>query len=169
MKKNILYFHSVSQGQVPLLWVSSQIVSVNSFSICHIHIQWILSTFLDILLVRIAKKEELKQLPKKSCVLISQLSRHLSHKLGSPAGEAVRAPEAVQGNGAASYGVSRVYSYKKISNPCDVCNWYWSEYMCYLGKDGVSKTDEFSEKFQKKKGGGHFQSKNLYCRFWTFK
>ena len=34
------------------------------------------------------------------------------------------------------------------------------------GKDGVSKTDEFSEKFQKG-GGGHFQSKNLCCRFWT--
>ena len=29
-----------------------------------------------------------------------------------------------------------------------------------------SKTDEFSEKFQ---GGGHFQSKNLCCKIWTFK
>ena len=32
-----------------------------------------------------------------------------------------------------------------------------------LGKDGISKSDEFLEKFQK--GGGHFQSKNLCCRF----
>ena len=30
-----------------------------------------------------------------------------------------------------------------------------------------SKTDESSEKFQK--GGGHFQSKNLCCKIWTFK
>ena len=30
----------------------------------------------------------------------------------------------------------------------------------------VSKTDEFLEKFQG--GGGHFQSKNFYCRFLTF-
>ena len=37
-----------------------------------------------------------------------------------------------------------------------------------LGKDGYTKTDEFLEKFQTG-GGGHFQSKNLYCRFWTFK
>ena len=29
-----------------------------------------------------------------------------------------------------------------------------------------SKTDEFSKKFQ---GGGHFQSKNLCCKIWTFK
>ena len=33
-----------------------------------------------------------------------------------------------------------------------------------LGTPTPSKTDEFSEKFQG--GGGHFQSKNLYCRFW---
>ena len=33
-----------------------------------------------------------------------------------------------------------------------------------LGKGGVSKSDEFLEKFQKG-GGGHFQSKNLCCRF----
>ena len=30
-----------------------------------------------------------------------------------------------------------------------------------------SKTDEFSEKFQGR--GGHFQSKNLCCKIWTFK
>ena len=35
-----------------------------------------------------------------------------------------------------------------------------------LGKGGATKSDEFSEKFQR--AGGHFQSKNLYCRFWTF-
>ena len=29
-----------------------------------------------------------------------------------------------------------------------------------LGKDPATKSDEFLE------GGGHFQSKNLYCRFW---
>ena len=33
-----------------------------------------------------------------------------------------------------------------------------------LGKGGISKSDEFLEKFQKG-GGGHFQSKNLCCRF----
>ena len=33
----------------------------------------------------------------------------------------------------------------------------------FLGKDGISKSDEFLEKFQK--GGGHFQSKNLCGRF----
>ena len=33
-----------------------------------------------------------------------------------------------------------------------------------LGKGGYTKTDEFLEKFQKG-GGGHFQSKNLCCRF----
>ena len=87
---------------------------VDSFSICQS-----ISTFLDALFVQIAKKEELKELPKKSGILISQLSRHLkiSHKVGSPAGEAVRAPEAVQGNGAASYGVNGVYSHKKNQQP----------------------------------------------------
>ena len=40
-------------------------------------------------------------------------------------------------------------------------NWRRRNYRYYpLGKDAVSKTDEFSEKF-------HFQSKNLCCRFWT--
>ena len=34
----------------------------------------------------------------------------------------------------------------------------------HLGKGGISKSDEFLEKFQKG-GGGHFQSKNLCCRF----
>ena len=38
--------------------------------------------------------------------------------------------------------------------------------ICDFGKGGATKLDEFSEKFQR--GGGHFQSKNLYCRFWTF-
>ena len=33
-----------------------------------------------------------------------------------------------------------------------------------LGKPSNSKTDEFSEKFRRG-GGGHFQSKNLYCWF----
>ena len=37
----------------------------------------------------------------------------------------------------------------------------------FLGKPRTSKTDELSEKFRK--GGGHFQSKNLYCKIWTFK
>ena len=36
-----------------------------------------------------------------------------------------------------------------------------------LGMGKVNRSDEFSEKFQK--GGGHFQSKNLYCKIWTFK
>ena len=32
------------------------------------------------------------------------------------------------------------------------------------------KTDQFSKKERKGKGGGvNFQSKSLYCRFWTFK
>ena len=38
----------------------------------------------------------------------------------------------------------------------------------FLGKDGSTKSEEFSEKFQKG-GGAHFQTKNLCCRFWTFK
>ena len=33
-----------------------------------------------------------------------------------------------------------------------------------LGKGPATKSDEFSEKCQR--GGVHFQSKNLYCRFW---
>ena len=37
-----------------------------------------------------------------------------------------------------------------------------------LGMPTSPKTDEFSEKFQKG-GGGHFQSKNLCCKIWTFK
>ena len=37
----------------------------------------------------------------------------------------------------------------------------------FLGKDGISKSDEFLEKFQKGGGGGHFQSKNLCCRFFA--
>ena len=37
-----------------------------------------------------------------------------------------------------------------------------------LGMPYITKTDEFSEKLR---GGGgvHFQSKNLYCKIWTFK
>ena len=35
----------------------------------------------------------------------------------------------------------------------------------FFGTDGDTKFDEFSELFQR--GGGHFHSKNLYCRFWT--
>ena len=38
---------------------------------------------------------------------------------------------------------------------------------CLLGKHPLSKTDEFSEKFRRG-GGGHFRSKNLYCKIWTF-
>ena len=35
-----------------------------------------------------------------------------------------------------------------------------------LGEDGYyTKSDEFSEKFQGGRGV-HFQSQNLYCRFW---
>ena len=34
----------------------------------------------------------------------------------------------------------------------------------------ITKSDEFSEKFRRGgEGGGHFQSKNLYCKIWTFK
>ena len=36
-----------------------------------------------------------------------------------------------------------------------------------LGMPTSSKTDEFSEKFQR--WGGHIQSKNLCCKIWTFK
>ena len=36
-----------------------------------------------------------------------------------------------------------------------------------IGTAGVTKTDEFSEKFERE--GGHFQSNNLCCIFWTFK
>ena len=56
--------------------------------------------------------------------------------------------------------------------------WYWKMFLIsqiskftwemhmirnFLGKGGATKSDEFSEKLQG--GGGHFQSKNLYCRF----
>ena len=40
-----------------------------------------------------------------------------------------------------------------------------SDLVTQLGTDGGTKLDEFSEKFQ---GGGHFQSENLFCRFWAF-
>ena len=33
----------------------------------------------------------------------------------------------------------------------------------HLGKDPATKSDDFLEKFQR--GGGHFQSKKLYCRY----
>ena len=36
-----------------------------------------------------------------------------------------------------------------------------------IGDTCTSKTDEFSEKFRRG-GGGHFQSKNLCCKIWTF-
>ena len=36
-----------------------------------------------------------------------------------------------------------------------------------LGTGHASKSDEFSEKFQRGGGSFSFQSKNLYCRFWT--
>ena len=40
--------------------------------------------------------------------------------------------------------------------------------MEYINKGRVAtKMDELSEKFQR--AGGHFQSKNLYCRFWELK
>ena len=42
-----------------------------------------------------------------------------------------------------------------------------AEYLYELGKGDATKSDGFSEKFQKK-GGDHFQTKNLYCIFWTF-
>ena len=45
--------------------------------------------------------------------------------------------------------------------PCDTFSMY-----AVLGMPYITKTDEFSEKFR---GGGHFQSKNLYCKIWTFK
>ena len=38
-----------------------------------------------------------------------------------------------------------------------------------LMKGNSTKTEEFSEKFQRGGGGGLFQSKNLCCRFWTYK
>ena len=48
------------------------------------------------------KKGKVKSFAQKSGVLISKYQKR-SHKVGTPAGEAVRAPEAVQGNCAASY------------------------------------------------------------------
>ena len=42
------------------------------------------------------------------------------------------------------------------------------QHVCELGTGDSTKKDEFSEKFQRG-GGGHFQSKNLCCRFWTYK
>ena len=43
----------------------------------------------------------------------------------------------------------------------------YSKYLdSILGKGSCTKSDEFSEKLQR--GGGHFQSKNLCCRFWKF-
>ena len=59
--------------------------------------------------------------------------------------------------------------YLSIWNLCWVFE--LSKYQTMLGNLGnptPSKTDEFSEKFQ---GGreGHFQSKNLCCKIWTFK
>ena len=41
-----------------------------------------------------------------------------------------------------------------------------AEYLYELGKGDTAKSDGFSENFQKKRGG-HFQTKNLYRRFWT--
>ena len=35
------------------------------------------------------------------------------------------------------------------------------------GQVALNKRDEYSEKFQSWGGGGHFQSKNLSCRFWN--
>ena len=37
-----------------------------------------------------------------------------------------------------------------------------------LGTGDATKTDESSEKLQKRVGG-YFQSKHLFCKFWTFK
>ena len=39
--------------------------------------------------------------------------------------------------------------------------------ICALGTGGATKTDDFADKFERG-GGAHFQSKNLYRRFWTF-
>ena len=44
----------------------------------------------------------------------------------------------------------------------------------HFGTDDGTKTDEFSEKFQREgggagSGGGHFQSKILCCRLWNLK
>ena len=47
------------------------------------------------------KKGKDKMFAQKPGVLISKYQKR-SHNVGSPAGEAVRAPEAVQGNGAVS-------------------------------------------------------------------
>ena len=35
----------------------------------------------------------------------------------------------------------------------------------HIGKGGCNKSDDFLEKYQRG-GGGHFQSKNLFSRFW---
>ena len=60
--------------------------------------------------------------------------------------------------------------YKQVVNLASGCPPLHMSPLCWsgkrmkeLGKGGATKSDEFSEKFQR--GGGHFQSKNLYCRF----
>ena len=46
-----------------------------------------------------------------------------------------------------------------------VKNHLWQLFNRNLGKGEATKSDEFSEKFQRG-GGAHFQSKNICCRFW---
>ena len=58
-----------------------------------------------------------------------------------------------------------------------LCRWFWLEFewsqqlelfcslLIKLGTGDSTKTDEFSEKFQRERG--NFHSKNLYWRFWT--
>ena len=68
-----------------------------------------ISTFLDVLvcmefpngITEKCKKGKVKSFAQKSGVSTSKYQKR-SHNVGTPAGEAVRAPEAVQGNGAAS-------------------------------------------------------------------
>ena len=39
----------------------------------------------------------------------------------------------------------------------------------YIAKGRVRLTDRMNFRKSSKRGGGHFQSKNLYCKIWTFK
>ena len=65
--------------------------------------------------------------------------------------------------------VSRTWWFCLWSRSSCSCWWYrtatwpWPYCSCQLGTGHATKLDEFSQG-----GGGHFQSKNLYCSFWTF-
>ena len=55
-----------------------------------------------------------------------------------------------------------------VSGDCSNRNFKLNLVLEELGKPRTSKTDEFPGK-KTEGGGGHFQSKNLYRKIWTFK